>query len=240
MAAWGGVERRDAPGRRGLDNDPTVQVDAPGRGEDRRVVAEVADEVGFRAESQCPHSGMQPIGADHDVELACAGTLERDHHAVVVLGHLGNRVCEQVLNAVAASLVKDLDQVAPQNLDLRDHPARVAKEVGWHPRHVPTGFVDERHATHPGVRGPDLVEQPHPSGRLTPGAADVDRLSAGTRRRSPLHHCDTETVPAEPVRQGGACDARTRDHNAGLLPWCSILWWWVIRRTDGQSYALPN
>ncbi len=65
---------------------------------------------------------MQPIGADHNVELASARTLECDHHAIVVLGHLGNRVCEQVLNAVAARLVKDLHQVAPQNLDLRDHP----------------------------------------------------------------------------------------------------------------------
>src|SRR5260370_7651309 len=94
--------------------------------------------------------------------------------------------------------------------------------MGWHPGHVPTVFVDERHATIPGVCGPDLVEQPHAFGRLTPSAADIDRLSASPRRGSPFHHCDAETVTAEPARQGGARDARARDQNPAPLP-CSPL-----------------
>src|SRR5260370_37376485 len=109
--------------------------------------------------------------------------------------------------------------------------------MGWHPGHVPTVFVDERHATIPGVCGPDLVEQPHAFGRLTPSAADIDRLSASPRRGSPFHHCDAETVTAEPVRQGGAGGGRAGNQNAGLLHCCSILWWEVIRPTEGRSYA---
>ncbi|MFI6444535.1 hypothetical protein [Kitasatospora sp. NPDC050543] len=63
-----------------------VEAEVVGGGEDRAVDAEVFDEALLGAEGQPAGVGVQPVGADHQVEPARGGPLEGDAHAVGALG----------------------------------------------------------------------------------------------------------------------------------------------------------
>jgi hypothetical protein len=71
--------------------------------------------------------------------------------------------------------------------------------------------VDVDQPVRAGVVGADVVDDAHPLDDVAGGAADVDRLSAGTGRGSALDDRAGDSVSAQPVRQGEAGDAGAGD-----------------------------
>ena len=85
------------------------RIDASRQREGRDVKSGVTNEIRFRTERQSPHSRMQPIRADDQVEAARRSTLKFHVDPLpVVLGQRGDGIPEDELRAVAACRMKDI------------------------------------------------------------------------------------------------------------------------------------
>ena len=215
----GGVDGREA-----ADADVADHLAAAGQRlgyrHHRQITAEEPGEVGFLAEGQAPHVGVQPVGADDDVELAGGGMLER--HLAVMLDRR-DRVAEQVLDVVAAGGVVDLAEVVAHDLhvpvrgggvdlgevDLDGPPSGL-------PRYMVMRFVPVASASISG-RTPIFAEI------SIAGPEQVDGVAAGfAQGRRALDDGDVEAVTGQPVRQHRAGDAGAGDENPhDDLPTCS-------------------
>ena len=152
----GGVHHRDPVGF-----EVAIHFTFAGKRFRHRHHREVAVEELFWhivAEDDPPHSGMQSVGTDDQVESARRAVLERD---TAVLGDRGDLVAEHVLDVVTACVVVDLAQVVAHDLDVTvGHRADEFDVVDvrglrrpWsvHAQHLGAGRVllDSRQHTHP-------------------------------------------------------------------------------------------
>jgi hypothetical protein len=90
------VETCGPPGD-GVENPGTVHAQLVAHGEDRHVVAEVADKLVRGAEGQVPDVRVQAVGADDEFEARRAAPFEGDLYVVGRLLQRSDRVVEQVL-----------------------------------------------------------------------------------------------------------------------------------------------
>jgi hypothetical protein len=188
-------------------------IDRAAEGHGRDVDAHVPHEAGLRAERQSPYRGVEPVGADHQVEAARCGAVERDVDAVLVLPHRDDRVVEQELGVVAGGPVEDGGQVTARELDLPIAGGAAGRGHG-HAGDLPSGGVDDAHR---GRLGGDIAQAGHDAhffGYGQGGAAHVDRAAAGAQALRPLHDGGAEPVMGQPVGQGQAGDAAAGDQHA--------------------------
>jgi len=164
------------------------------------------------AESQPPHVGVQPVGADNHAERPGLRAGEPGPHALGALFEAGDRVAEHILGGSPGRLVQDLGQVAAQDLDV------AGEDVGGHLRHRPALLIDDRGGRQVGLPGLDRIQDPHLGQHAQVcGAAEVDRVTAAAQLRCPLHHRGMEAVPAQPVGEGWSGDARAGDQDVSVL-----------------------
>src|SRR6185312_13581213 len=81
----------------------------------RQIPAEEPGATGVLAEHQAANVGVQPVSADDHVKRAWRRVLES---YVAGGGYRGDRVTEQVLDAVAAGVVVHLAEVVAHDLDV--------------------------------------------------------------------------------------------------------------------------
>lgn len=170
-----------------------------------------------RPEHQLPDAGVQPVRADHQIELPCRAPRER-HGAV--RADCGDVISEQILDGVAARVVEDLAQVVPHDLDV---PVRqrggqlVVVDLRW-AAGAPAVEDDPLGAGGVGHHG---VEHPHFLGYPHRRPEQVDGVPAGLAQlRRPFDHRDLEAVTAQPIGEHRSGDARTRNQNPHV---CSLL-----------------
>ena len=180
---------------------PVIESQVVGDGEDRQVHAQVPGEPWLRAEGEGPDLGVQPVGADHQIEAARCGPFEGDLHRVRCLGDPGDRIAEQVLGVAAGGLIQDAGQVAAHDL----HVGGVDDAEGRvHAGQMLSGGADVRHPAGARARLPQRAQDPSSPGDVDRRAADVDRLAPVARCRCPFDHRRAEAVPGQPVREGQA------------------------------------
>lgn len=100
------------------------------------------DVVGFRAEGQCPHTGVDAIGAHHDVEGADEAAAERDLDAVGAVRERLDAIAEDGLGVIGDEVMEDLGEIALHDLDLGHGAAIADEEVGGHRGELSAGAVD--------------------------------------------------------------------------------------------------
>jgi hypothetical protein len=86
---------------------PALEAAVVGQGVDPEVAAQEVTEAGLVAEDQPAHVGVQPVGADDQVEAPRWAVLEGDLDPVAVLVQGPDRVAEAVVDVVAGGLVED-------------------------------------------------------------------------------------------------------------------------------------
>jgi hypothetical protein len=167
-----------------------------------------AGEVGVArlvAEDDPPDAGVQPVGADHEVEPTEPAVFE-GHRTVG--GDPGDPVAEYVLHVIAGGVVVDLAEVVAHDLDVA---------VGRRAEHLGEVDLDRSRRALPRHDQPvraggellDAMENPHALGDLHRGAEQVDRMPAGLAwRGGALDHRHRKAVTAEPVGEDRTGDAR--------------------------------
>ena len=175
-----------------------VQPQVVGDGEHRQVQAQVVDEARLGAKGQAAHSGMEPVGADHEVERARRRPLEGHRDAVHGVGQARNGIVKDVLDVVPSGLVEDVHQVAADDLHILcvDDP-----EGGVDAGQPLAGGIHVGHPAGGGARRPGRFQDSRPTGHFDRRPAQVDCLAAAARRRCPLHHDGGEAEPSQPVGQ---------------------------------------
>src|SRR5262245_52703390 len=134
---------------------------------------------------------MQPVRADHAIELAPAAI--RELHLGVLLG-LRDRldgVAENELD-VAERVLQDLAEVAANDLDITADT--MAEVIAAHAIDDVAILIDEHGALHIGVGGDNRVMNAQRPEHLQRCAAHVDLVSAYNKGRSPLHNGRLKTV----------------------------------------------
>src|SRR5699024_12605392 len=84
---------------------------------------------------------METVGADDEIESAWQCITEGDVHTVLVLLKCRDGIAEEPLNLLIKLPMKQLDEVAAKDLDLRDE-ALSPKSVCRHGRAAPTPRID--------------------------------------------------------------------------------------------------
>ena len=118
--------------------------------------------------------------------------------------------------------MQDLHQVAAQDLDVGNEPARVTEKIGAHPEALSAGAIDQEHAFRSGVCSPHLARDPHSLHDLAGGSPNVDRLAALARGRCLFDDRHLEAAGVQPVGKCGAGDAGAGYQYAGCLH-CHVL-----------------
>lgn len=209
----GAVELDDVAGG-GMDQFPVVEVEFVGDREDADREAGGAGEPVFRAESDRTGGGMHAVGADHQVEGAGRGVLEGDHHAVVVLDQVGDRIAEDVFDILRGGVVENGGQIPAQHLLVGG--GAQADEIRAQGGQPFSAAIDPFAAAHGGGGGPDLVEQTHALDDFHCDASNVDLVAARPQGAGLLDDGDGEAVPVQPIRQRGTGDAGAGDQD-GLV-----------------------
>src|SRR3954464_10135639 len=106
--------RPSAPGRARSSRPSYLRGQAISHGHHRKVSAEEA--FGHVvAEDDPTHAGLQPVGADDEVEPPWSTVLERD---LTVIGDGGDLVAEHILCVTPAGVVVDLAEIVAHDLDV--------------------------------------------------------------------------------------------------------------------------
>ena len=171
-----------------------------GKGEAGEGVAEVAVEPLLGAEDQAAGVGVQPVGADDQVEGAMGATVEGDIDTVSAVVQGGDGVVEHELDLVAHRGVEGVRQVATSHFEVQ---ALRAPGDDFGPDGADGGSIGDHEGQFAGVdvRGSQLREQPHAVRDVAGRAADVDGIAAAADRGRLLDDGDFEAVAVEPVGQ---------------------------------------
>ncbi|GAB3883905.1 hypothetical protein GCM10029964_044040 [Kibdelosporangium lantanae] len=196
----------DQPARGVLDQDVPWVVDGFAERCGRDVDAGGADEVALGTEGEAPDVRVQPVRADHQVEAARRGAVERDVHTLLVLVERGDRVVEEELGLVPRRLVQDGGEVGARHLDLVA-PGRGKSHGG----HLTAGGVEQPHGGRAGGDVTEAGQHTHRLGHRQGRASHVDGVAAGAQALGPLHHGGLEPVAGQPVREGRAGHAGAGD-----------------------------
>jgi hypothetical protein len=170
--------------------------------------AEVGDEPALVAEGQPADPGVDPVGADDQVEPALWGMRERHLHPVRLLVQAGDLVAEKVFGAGAGGVVQNLCQIAAEDLHVAgEDPARHGR-----PRGAVGGDIGE--VAHVRLALLDRVQHAHLAQHAEMHvAAEVHGVAAAAQVRCALDHGRPEAVSVEPVGQRGSGDAGAGDEN---------------------------
>ncbi len=182
----------------------------------RQVRPEESAEVGFFTENQPSNVGVQPVGADHDVEAAQRGVLECH---IAVRRNTGDRVAEQILDILSAGVVVDLAEIVAHDLHVQ------VRGSGHDLCQVDTGrtlagIPMNAHPIGAGGLRLDAPQHVHLAGDLHRRPEQVDGVATGlTQRRRAFHHGDRVTGPGQPVGQHrpGDAGARNQDSHSGSV-----------------------
>src|SRR6516164_5496751 len=181
-----------------------------GRRDHRQISPEEAGKRGFLAEDQATYVGVQPVGADDDVECARRGVLEG--HLAVVFDRR-DRVAEQVLHVVAGGVVVDLAEIVAH--DLHVPVRRDAGELGEvdHGGSRPAFPIHCQTVRSRGERL-DARQHAHLLRDFHRRTEQVDGVATGfAQRRRAFDHGDVEAASGQPVRQYRPGDARAGNEN---------------------------
>jgi hypothetical protein len=158
---------------------------------------------------------MWAIGADDQVGPHLCPVGEGHLDSVVVLLQIRNAGVEPVFGPVFRRLVKHVDQIAAQNLQLgdqavaakgRDRHLGAAAAVRPHPGRT---ALFQRVFAH-------LVDQPHPLDHVAAGAAKVDGLAARPDAGRNLDDDHAVAGAAQPVGERRPGDSGTADEDGRL------------------------
>lgn len=138
---------------------------------------------------------MQPVGTDDEVKSAWWRVAEDHFDATSILCKSHYGVVEEVFHLVIESAVKQVDEVAAKDLDLRNEPLPV-EVVGANCRPSAALLVDPGDAGLVEADAAGIIEHAHTFDDGTPRAAQVHCLSARTRGRRYLNDGNRETVAA--------------------------------------------
>src|SRR5699024_979711 len=111
------------------------------------------------SERERPNDRMETVGADDEIESAWQCITEGDVHTVLVLLKCRDGIAEEPLNLLIKLPMKQIDEVAAKDLDLRDE-ALSPKSVCRHGGADPTARIDPGHACLVEADRACLVEQP--------------------------------------------------------------------------------
>src|SRR5699024_4120798 len=195
---------------------PVVEFFERRSGEPCRVQPERMDEVLLPPKSGRPNCRMYAVGADDEIETLWACATERDIHVVRTLRELGDGVVEDPLDTVTELLVEQVDEIAAEDLDLRDESFS-AERIRRHGGACLAVCVDPGHARLLEADRTRPIEQPHTVDDCASGAAQVDGLTAGPWAGSDLDDRDGESVPSKPVGACQSCDACARDEYSSFI-----------------------
>jgi hypothetical protein len=173
-------------------------------------------EAGLVAEDQPAHVGVQPVGADDQVEAPRWAELEADLDPVAILVQGPDRVAEAVVDVVAGGLVEDGGELAAHDLHV---PVR---DPGDQPADVHLDGPAARALHHDqlglGPGGLHLAQDPHPLGDVNRRAEQVDGMPAqsGPQGRGLLDDGWGEAIPVQPPGQGGPGHAGPGHQHLGV------------------------
>src|ERR1700733_1902155 len=188
-----------------------VKVHEIRNGKDCDIIPKVTHKTRLLTKNLGPHIGMEPIRADHKVELAGPGTTERQRNPGIALREGGDRVVKDILCVLPGRLVENAGQVAAHNLEF------AAGEPIGQTGNLLVCFVHDRNCTSPGFELLHLGQDAHALQRVQSSAAKVDRVSSRPHRGSAFDDGGMETVAAEPEGKRRPGDARARDQNVLVL-----------------------
>ena|SRR5699024_49971 len=138
---------------------------------------------------------MQTVSTDNEVKSACRCVAEDDVNAVGVLGELRNGVIEEIFHLVADSAVEQVNEVAAEDLDLRDEPLPV-EIVRADGRPTAAVFVYPGDAGLFEANAAGIFKHAHAFDHGAPCATQIHRLSACARSRRDLDDSNGEAVVA--------------------------------------------
>src|SRR5699024_3274414 len=115
---------------------PVIKFNERRSCEPRRVQSGWSDEWFLISERERPNDRMERVGADDEIESAWQCITEGDVHTVLVLLKCRDDIAEEPLNLLIKLPMKQIDEVAAKDLDLRDEalsPKSVCRHGGADP-----------------------------------------------------------------------------------------------------------
>jgi hypothetical protein len=169
---------------------------------------------------------MKPVGADHEIEPLRRSSFEGDCDAGVILLQRRDRVIIEIRRGGLAGAQQQPGEIVAQNLDVAAVQPTGADRALLGAGNLVAVDVEHRHVLEARAHGKRAVEQPHFPHDRECGAADVDGLPAGARRRRAFDHGDFEAAPGKPVGHRGPGYACAANEHLGHAS-CSCEFRWV-------------
>ena len=211
-----------------------VGVPARGDGSEGKVVARVAQELGFVAEDLAAHVGVHAVGSDDEIEASGRRVFEGDVDGIGSLRERLDGVVEDVADVVFCGVEKDAADLAAEDFEF------AAGEFFGEADDGAAVAIDEGEGRHLDAVGLERFEEAHflEDGHVG-GAAEVDGVAARAERGRGFDDGDVVVAGAgEPEGQGWAGDACAGNEDGfGHEWWCRRV---SVRGTEGRGGKLPE